>query len=306
MTAESIRVIPASAGFHQELKAELSAHLPDAQREAFLLLGGAHFLECLAAVHGERAVGRAVLPLAKLEAGVQRIRALGLHCVRSRNDFISRGDVVEGTSHRGSMVPRGTPGADFGLLYYGVDAELVEGTEQVEFQGAHALLGRLFGYPECCCRFYTEGNPLRADRTADTISDLGPFPREMNPLKSGLYGLRLLSHFPCSPRCGPSRELLGRHRSYLARFAPESMAAFDSLGAGVALYGPQVGLALVTGFRRLAEHTYEVQEVITRGDHARKLFSSSGPLVLHLHSAHVFELGSRRFEDEEGFGAWFE
>ncbi|NMO14639.1 hypothetical protein HPC49_14940 [Pyxidicoccus fallax] len=303
----SPEIIAPSPALLRTVRDELGSHLPEAHRPLLHLLDVSSYLTCITVALGERAVGRIILPMEKLEATTGLLKGLGLHVHRGWLDFMPRVSGVEGTDHDRVAVPRGTPGATQGMLYMGLDADLVEGAEMTERQGHHGLLAQLFGYPDCCSRVFTEpAAPKHLDKTPDSYQDTGPFPREMNPCVPYLYGLHPLFHFPCSPRCTASRELLRQRLGYLRRYAP-SCAEYDSLGEGIAFYGQGVGIAVATRYQRTDEDTYLLERVVTRGDRLREVLSRPGASPrLRIHSVHEFELGDARIQDARGLVARFE
>jgi hypothetical protein len=192
------------------------------------------------------------------------------------------------------------------MIYMSQSEDLAEGAELAERLGRHDLLAQLFGYPDCCSRVFTQPSSQSHDKTPDTYTDTGPFPRAMNPCLHHLYGLHLLFHFPCSPWCEASRELLRQRMDYLRKYSP-SFAEYERLGAGLTLYGPRVGIAMATRYHRLDDGSYVLEEIVTRSERSRQVLSSAGgPLRLRIHTAHDFELGDTRFEDSRGFVARFE
>ncbi|MCP3102946.1 hypothetical protein LZ198_29115 [Myxococcus sp. K15C18031901] len=288
------------------IREELRANLPPPQGELVQLLGVSDFLTCITVALGERAVGRSILPLEKLEPTTAALEALGLHVRRGWLDFMPRVTGVEGTDHDRAAGPRGMPGATHGMLYYARSDDLTEGAEFVEQQGQHGLIAELFGYPTCCSSVFTAPSAEHHDKTPDTYPDTGPYPREMNPSLPYLFGLHLLFHFPCSPRCEASLELLRGRLNFLHRYAP-SCDEYARLGAGIAFYGTAVGIGLATRYRDLGGDTFELAHVITRSDALHRLVEAAAPTpVLRLHSVHDFELGGSRVVDARGLVARFE
>lgn len=302
----SLSILQPSLSPLRAIREELGARLPEQHRPLLHLLGVPDYLTCITVSLGERAAGRLLLPMKKLEPTTRLLAGLGLHVRRGWLDFMPKVSGVEGTDHDRAAVPRGTPGATHGMLYLAQSEDLTEGAEHVERQGQHELLAQLFGYPDCCARVFTQpSSPGHHDKTPDTFTHPGPFPRELNPCTPHLYGLHLLFHFPCSPRCEASRELLRQRLGHLRKYAP-SCAEYERLGAGIALYGPRVGIALATRYHRVDEDTYELEEVVTRGERLHALLPTGTPPRLRIHSVHDFELGTTRVEDARGFIARFE
>jgi len=295
-SSSQIRIVEPSPFLLHAVQEELARSLPDEQKPLLKLLGISDFLTCITVVRRERAIGRMILSHEKLEAAGTLVGKLGLHWKRSGCDYMLKDNIVEGTDHEGAFVPRCSPGANHGVLYFGLCEELVAAAEDLELIGEHRFLGQLFGYPECCVRFLVESRIQRFDKTPEAISDAGPFPSEMNPLLPALYGLHLLFHFPCSPRCEASREILWRRQRYLAHLAP-SMSVMARWGAGIALYGPQIGMALVTAYRTIGEGTYMAEEITTRSEQSRRLFlNGMASIHIRIKSCQSFAVGDTVFK----------
>jgi hypothetical protein len=301
-----MRVISPSAELLRTVRAQMEERLPPREQDLLQLLGVSDFLTAMTVAHQERAVGRIVFPFDRLEAALSLLAGVGLCVRRAGVEFTQSHSPVESTDHARSLVPAGTPGATHGIVYFGVAEDLVEGAEAIAQVGQQEMLAQLFGYPECCARAFGKMDPERMDRTPDTITDTGPFPRQMNPCLPYLTGLQLLFHFPCSPRCAPSRELRAQRLRYLSRLAP-MILTLEELGAGIALYGPKLGIALVTRAQRVDEETERLDEVLTRSEHSRDLLTRlEQPVLLRLRSPHTFELNGTLFEEKRGFVARFE
>ncbi|MCI0626725.1 MAG: hypothetical protein L0387_34605 [Acidobacteria bacterium] len=300
-----VRVVNPPLSLLRATRGELAATLPSRERTVLDLLGVSDFLACITVAGGERAAGRMILPQEKVDRAVVLIRGLGICCRRSRFDVVLRAGPLTDTDHQASFVPRGNPGATRGMIYLGLTEEFVDGVEAAEMAREGSLLARLFGYPDCCSRFFIDYTGRQFDKTPASIPNTGPFPRDMNPLIPCLYGVSLLFHFPCSPRCEPSLCMLCRRRRYLARLAPSSRA-LGELGTGIALYGPEVGIALVTAYRHIDCDTYLMEEVTARSVTSRDVFSRmpAGTLI-RLRSPHTFEIGGMGFDSQHSFAALF-
>lgn len=287
------------------VREELNRALPPEQKRLMELVGVSDFLACAAVIRRERVAGRLILRQHKVEEAVALMRSAGLYCHRAGFDCLTGDECVRHTEHKGRFVERGRHAGAKGVIYFGVSEEFAEGAELLEVEGEHAFVGELFGYPRCCTKFFTECEGVQQDKTAFTIPDRGPFPRGLNPVSPYLYGLHFLFHFPCSPRCAASLEILERNRAYLAGLSPSSLE-FHGFGAGIALYGPQVGIALVTRYEQAAEDTYLAREVHARdGSLLATSLQGRGDVLIKIYTPHRFEVGGTLFEDIYSFAARF-
>lgn len=285
---------------------ELAAAVEPQESELLRLVGLSDFLCCRSVADQERAAGRISTTQEESEQVSVLIRSLGLYCHRSVLDHLPQPDLIGGNvKHYAVYVPQGSRPDALAVLYFGLDAEFAMGAESAELNKELGLVGRLFGYPECCYEFFLQNEGFNQDRTPASIPDVGPFPSLLNPVVAELYGFRLPFHFACSPRCTRTLAIARRRLTYLSQHAP-SMSVFAKLGAGIALYGPSIGAALVTRYRPAGPDTYAVEEVLTRDGKAADLFSSAGSAaVIHIRSAHEFEIDGRSFNGSQYFAAIF-
>lgn len=269
------------------------------------LVGFSEFLCCLSVANRERAAGRISAPVGRAERTADLISSLGLHCHRSMFDLLPQQDMADGkhVNHHAVYVPRDSAEGAKAVLYFGIDAEFAKGAETAELSREPVLVGQLFGYPDCCSRFFLQNTGFDEDRTPQSVPDTGPFPSVLNPIVAELYEVRLLFHFACSPRCERSLTMVRNRLNYLARYAP-SVSQIERLGDGIAVYGPSIGAALVTRYTRTEPDTYRIEEVSTWSDKARALFSGDGA-QLRFRSAHDFQLGDVTFNDDRHFAAFF-
>lgn len=304
--SEFAKVTP-PADFLGKVTGELASSLEQNKIELLNLLGFSEFLCCLSVANHERAAGRITVPQAKAERIAGLITSLGIYCHRSMFDLLPQPDLAGGehVNHHAVYVPQGSEAEARAVLYFGLDAEFAGGAETAELSKEQVLVGQLFGYPDCCSEFFLRNSGFNEDRTPQSIPDTGPFPSILNPVLAELFELRLLFHFACSPRCPRSLKIVRDRLNYLTPYAP-SIALIEKLGAGLTIYGPSTGAALVSRYSQTAPDTYAVEEAITGSRKARDLFSGNGhPTQIHLHSAHNFEIGDRTFNDDYHFAAIF-
>lgn len=285
---------------------ELNSALAADEAELLRLVGFSEFLCCLSVLRRERVAGRLSVSQDGAGRAAELIEALGLHCRRSALDLLPQPDLIGGhVKHNSVYVPQGSRPQAWAILYIGVDAEFAAGAETAELNREQRLVGRLFGYPECCSEFFLRNDGVNQDRTPSSVTDAGPFPSILNPALNELYGFSLQFHFACSPRCARSLALARARLDYLKEYAP-SICAAERLGAGITVYGPSTGAALVTRYRPLGGGAYEAEEVLTWDEKAAEVFSRNGsPPRIRLRAAHDFEIEGKTFNDEAHFAAVF-
>lgn len=292
--------------FQGKILEEFDASLGAEQKELLSLVGFSEFLCCLSVFSRERVAGRISVSQERAARVVELINSLGLHCRRSALDLLPQPDLIGGNvKHNSVYVQQGSREEAWAILYLGVDAEFAAGAETAELNKEQRLVGRLFGYPECCSEFFLRNDGVNQDRTPHSVTDTGPFPSILNPALNELYGFSLLFHFACSPRCARSLGLAKSRLDGLKRYAP-SIVEVERLGAGITIYGPTTGAVLVTRYRPVGDDSYETEEVVTWNERAAELFpANGGPPRIRLRSAHEFEIKGKTLKDDSHFAAVF-
>jgi hypothetical protein len=298
------RVRPLSNTAYVRLREELTQSLPAADRRVLAQVGVPGILAYTTVVRGERALGRLELRPAAAALAQDAMRAAGLSCVRARFDLLPGPDLVRGAQHTARQVTPDSHHDAKAVLYFAQQREFAEAADDVESRRDDALIGRLYGYPDCCLAFFARaGGPQ--DKTPASVPDLGPHAALLNPLMGALYGISLLMHFPCSPRCEPSRALAQGRLAWLRRHAP-SADDFERRGTGLALYGPQLGIALATAFEPVGGGAFRLEEIATRSPQSEAFFGGlASPAVVRCRSSHEFEIGGLRCRDGQSFVAWY-
>lgn len=298
-------IVSRPTDFTGKVVAELNASLAQNEKELLRLVGLSDFLCCLSVANHERVAGRISTSQKEADHISNLIASMGLYCHRSEFDLLPQPDLIGGNvRHSAVYVPRDTNEEGLAVLYIGVDGEFAKGAEAVELNKQLELVGQLFGYPKCCSEFFTRNDGFHEDRTPASVPDAGPFPSILNPIIAELYGFRLPFHFVCSPRCPQSLAIARRRLEYLQRYVP-SMSTLETLGAGIALYGPSIGASIVKRYRPSGPNTYVVEEIITNNNNGKNLFPEDDFPVIQLHSVHDFEIDTTRFTNDRYFAAVF-
>lgn len=285
---------------------ELEKSLAPDHHELFRLAGLSDFLAVATVANRERVAGRICTSGDKAERVLELIASCGIYCKRSSLDLYPQPDLIEGkVKHHATYVARDTHEGAWAVLYFALDPEFASGAEAAEFNRRQDLAGRLFGYPECCSKFFLQNDGRQEDRTPSTIRDTGPFPSILNPLFAELYGFSLHFHFACSPSCVPSLQIARKRLKFLCSLAL-SASALEHLGAGISIYGPQIGALLATRYSKLDENDYVIDELITGSAAGISLLENlPQPAKLQLRSAHNFQIGGHSFQDDLHFAAVF-
>lgn len=119
--------------------------------------------------------------------------------------------------------------------------------------GWDGLLGAALGFPDCCVRrFLLDWDRAVAQHGGDPAGPLmaregaGPADWRINVL--GRYlGSRVLEHFPCGWRCGPSRRLAERYVRALTRHEPQTVLRLTEALRCPYVYTPDQGVLAFPG-----------------------------------------------------------
>ncbi|MFY9779621.1 MAG: hypothetical protein WAJ85_03800 [Candidatus Baltobacteraceae bacterium] len=261
------------------------------------------YLQVVSVVARTRAAGRLVVAAKVAEVLEDYVVSRGASAFRAPFYCLETASPVRGTHHVGSFVPEAVDGAR-PIVYFGMSQEFARGAMQADVTSDHEVLGRLFGYPRCCTEAYVStSSPERLDHLPSTIAGTGPFPAAMNPAIPFVYDLpHLLFHFPCSPDCRESLALLDERERHLARFS-DRLPQWSQIGRGIALYGPSVGIALVTEAECLERATYRVVTALAAGESPSPVRAG---VTLRIAGPHEFEVDGRPCGGPEAFVAFFE
>ncbi|MBI1926268.1 DUF483 domain-containing protein [Candidatus Poribacteria bacterium] len=139
------------------------------------------------------------------------VKKLGLACCLSPFKIFSKSDLGKGDfANLGARMPiyNNLPGNRF--LYLSAhhdDATMLREADR-EMKGNNQLIGKLLGYPECCCLFFsqhwskalaTSGGDLTLFSLNNT-HEAGPYDFYTNNI-ARIFDYKLISHFPCSYTC---------------------------------------------------------------------------------------------------------
>jgi hypothetical protein len=287
-----------------DIRARLSDRVQGAERLILSELGLSAYLAIATVATRARAAGRLEIQPDRLHAVVDAATALGVHCRIGRVRLQEVNDSIPETRHAALFVTDDRPGS-MHLVYFGVSDLLAAGAEQAELLDDHRLLAQLFGYPHCCAEFYANSTTTGPDRVPASINALGPFDRLLNPVSRYVFGSpSLLFHFACSPACEPSISLSRQRMLFLSEIEP-GFRIIENLGSGLALYGPEVGIALATEFEQEPTSAFRLHKIVTRSEATQKLFGTRTEAVIRFDTPSAFEIDGRRFSRPDQFGALF-
>jgi hypothetical protein len=297
--AASVTVSSPNKVVATQIFAELEQSLDPWWQELLVVLGFNDFLACWSVAQQYRIAGRILVPSNQVATLQSILKKLSLQGYRARHDFLTQTGVVDSrcTIHQGVFIPQDSQPHAQAVIYLSRDAEFASGLELAELYQKHQLVGQILGYPICCTNFFLANDSHNQDKTPLTLTGKGVYPGILNPLLAELYGLNLHFHFACAPDCAASLRIARQHQQSLQPFAP-SVALLDQLGSGILLYGPTLGIGLVTTYTPSTHNQYLLQEVVTWSDQTTAFLTSlTSPPQLTLTTAHNFAINNRVFAD---------
>lgn len=252
----------------------------------------------------QRAAGRVMVEAGRERRFAELADGMGVRCCVGRARVVSLPDVVNGTGHAGLFVCEDRSDAS-AIVYFALSDALASGAEIAELHGQQELVGSLFGYPSCCVASFVREQAVGADYTSAGFPSVGPFPKVANPLAPYVYGaINTLFHFPCRVDCPQSLALRNARLSWLRDAQPE-MSIYQSLGSGLAIYGPQLGIGLATDYERVSEDAFEIRCIHTRSKATAELFATNSKIVLQTQGPQVIRLNKQLYSHSSQFVAMF-
>ena len=172
---------------------------------------------------------------------VSSLQEHGLSIRRWNWAFVPRVQDCIGSYMSGSWLSENlsAPGAQQ-VLFVARDPELAGAAAQAGLDDV--ALGRLLGYPECCIRSYVAHRQEYLLGFAPCFSaGRGPWPWWSNVALEP-FGWILVSHFPCTPDCVPTRHLAARHLETVRRADPWSAELLEENLRSLTVWHPALGV----------------------------------------------------------------
>jgi len=136
------------------------------------------------------------------------------------------------------------------LMYVSKDKKIAEKAKKLESTGKHAELGKLLGYPSCCCSFFEKHDTPTYDFTLSSFHDSSgyQFPWFSNNCLRG-FDIGLISHFPCSFSCAETRKIAEKNFSAIQKHDPDIARYFAHALKSAVIYSEGVGVYSFKGVK---------------------------------------------------------
>ncbi|MCK5282552.1 MAG: DUF483 domain-containing protein [Nanoarchaeota archaeon] len=140
------------------------------------------------------------------------------------------------------------------FIYISKDKELAKKALKNEKHDDHYSLGRLLGYPDCCCRFFEKNFPDASKGTSDLLPFTFNNSYSINYPWQNNYSLRvfdisLLTHFPCSFHCEESKKIALRNLSIIEKHDTDIASYFRQALKCVVIYSEGIGVYSINRFK---------------------------------------------------------
>ena len=229
------------------------------QTQLRLLLAGA---KPLALIHGSEQ---------SLTALATWMRARGYYTLLGPHEFLPQHDSCKGGySNRMTKVTsaRAGSGAWRGLLV-APDEQTVLMAWLCQLFGWESFLGRLLGYPSCCCKAFEDRWPIAASNHEGDVGLMLLKESESRPeaapavhnlswttnIFSRYFGWEIIQHFPCRLDCPATTNLARRYFAVLTHYWPAEAQEILRNLASPLLVIPNHGYSLFRGGRVVREDT---------------------------------------------------
>ncbi len=206
-------------------------------------------MDMLQVIKGLKPVSRIIVPEDEVESTREFLEDRGLALAFSDNK-ISKSIDVNRYSNKGVILNADSKDKGDFFVYISKDLELAKQAKKHESELNHKELGRLLGYPECCCRFFEGNFQVESKKNNDYVlpalknSDGFEFPFYTN-IAIRHMDISLLSHFPCNFNCQASIEIAKNNLKLLEELSPELGQIAQGMLKGVVIYTTSKGIFLL-------------------------------------------------------------
>lgn len=163
-------------------------------------------------------------------------------------------DTTRSYSDKGIRISKDDKRKGLYFLYIARDKKLVKEARELEGENNNFELGKLLGYPECCCSFFDKYSEIAAKTTNDLTlytfkeSKGHKFPWQNN-FCLRCFDISLISHFPCSFDCEKSRQIAMKNSEIIKKYDTDITRYFSNALKSAVLYSEGVGVYNFTKFK---------------------------------------------------------
>ncbi|MBW2984652.1 DUF483 domain-containing protein [Candidatus Woesearchaeota archaeon] len=210
-------------------------------------------MDIIYVIEGLKPVSRIILSEDYFKSSERVLEDYSVSIVPS--DFKIKQEIDENRfSNKGVRIPANSKEKGRYFVYLSKKEELAEKAKQLEAEAKHAELGKLLGYPKCCCEFFEKNFPAESKKQNDYVlaalrgSEGFRFPFYTNVAIRSM-DLNLLSHFPCNFNCEESIRTAKKHLELLKNLSPELGEITAGMLKGVVIYTDKKGIFLLRDYK---------------------------------------------------------
>ena len=162
----------------------------------------------------------------------------------SESDFKIRTihNTTESYTDKGVKLEKGEEGKS--LLYISKSKKLANDAKMLESENNHTELGKLLGYPECCCKFFQKYfSEKNTDLTEFSFRESKghKFPWQNNNCMR-VFDISLISHFPCSFNCLETKKIADKNLEIVNKYDSDIAGYYSFALKTAVLYAHAVGV----------------------------------------------------------------
>jgi hypothetical protein len=169
------------------------------------------------------------------------------------SDFkiITHIDKVRNYTDKGIKVPLTDKRSGQRFMYISKDKDLLKKAKQFEQENKNYELGRLLGYPQCCCKFF-EKNIKEASKGTNDYSIFSLKESEgsnfswLNNNLLRVFDISLLSHFPCTFDCKESKKIAEENFKAISEEDNKLSKKIKNTLSSLVIYSEGVGVYSIT------------------------------------------------------------
>jgi len=204
-------------------------------------------LEILYVIEGIKPCARILVFEDKLTDTVKFLESKEIFCDVSGFKVLKQNQQSEFYSDKSIKAGKNDSRKGHFFLYASKKKDIAEEAKIAEEKSDHIRLGKILGYPECCCKFFARNfNEKNTDLTLDALENSDGFEFSFyNNICTRHFDVSLLSHFPHSFGCKPSLEIARKNFEILRGNSREISDFFEKILASMVIYSISEGITIV-------------------------------------------------------------
>jgi len=170
-------------------------------------------------------------------------------------------------STRGTKIPLNSPLKGYLFLYLSKSKEKARKAKLLESQNKYYELGKILGYPSCCCSFFIKHKPTEVKKSNDYVipvianSSNSPF-HFQNNVFGRYFDITLLNHCPCGFDCKKSLNLAKKHLRIIEKYDMGIAAQFSDFLKSIVIYSEN-GIFMLNNYKTKGKRIFYKDVIAT-------------------------------------------